>query len=315
MATSYFQCAPSLKKGPGDTCLSMGGMQRIAKLWNELHPEDPVRLTVAGRTRKKLRVANNAAVPPTASSKDLWQAIREKMVKHFNCDTEYCMVKRMPGLSDTERKAMMASFRPEKPAEWNKKPTTWLDSFNIEDVMKQYEEEKDLKFDFIGPVPIDFDAKYGAFGKCIVEELCKLNLKKQQQRGIDHIGIIFNLDPHDKPGSHWVCAFIDIPESAAYYFDSYGYPPPKEVDALLKRCKEQGIKHVYYNDIRHQRKGSECGMYCLVTIICLLNGKSFYSICSKIKEDDMINAFRDVLFSTEKPRAEAIQKSLLSLCI
>lgn len=316
--TSYYQCSPALKKGPGDTCLSMGGMQRIAKIWNELHPDDSIQLLSFNKTRRKRKMESNQnqiVSDHQTSPKELWHTIRDKMIHHYKCNTEYCMVKSMPGLSETERKSMLASFRPEKPETWKDKPTTWLDSFNIEDVMKQYEERKDFKFDFIGPVPIDFDKKYGAFGKCIVEELCKLNLEKQKKRGIEHIGIIFNLDPHDKPGSHWVCAFIDITDSAAYYFDSYGYPPPQEVDELFKRCKKQGIQHIYYNDIRHQRKGSECGMYCLITIICLLNGKSFYSICSKIKEDDTVNTFRDILFSTEKPRAESIQKGLASLCI
>jgi hypothetical protein len=202
----------------------------------------------------------------------------------------------MPGVDPETKKSMAGYFRPAKPDAWDKKATTWLDSFNIEDVMKQYEEEKDLKFDFIGPVPIDFDAKYGAFGKCIVDELCKLNLKKQQQRGVDHIGIIFNLDPHDKPGSHWVCAFIDIPESAAYYFDSYGYPPPKEVDVFLKRCKDQGIQHVYYNDIRHQRKGSECGMYCLYFHFCCLLGIPMETQIP----DAVVRGFRGMLFRVGK---------------
>lgn len=323
--TSFFQCSPALKKRPGQTCLSKGGMIRIARVWNQLHPTDPIEirsgLSDLRKTRKRSRIqkeetiSSNGEVGDDSQNKYLWKQLRQRMVKYYNCNTEYCAVKKLPGLSATERKAMMSAFRPEKPADWNKKPTTWLDSFNIEDVMNQYEERKDVKFEFIGPVPIDFDSTYGSFGKCIVDELCKLNLKKQKERGIEHIGIIFNLDPHDKPGSHWVCAFIDIAESAAYYFDSYGYPPPEEVNILLKRCKEQGIRHVFYNDIRHQRKGSECGMYCLFVIICLLNGKSFYSICSNVVKDDIINSFRDVLFSTEKPRADAIQTSLPTLCI
>jgi hypothetical protein len=320
--TSFYQCSPALNKKPGQTCLSKGGMQKIAKVWNQIHPQDPIKLhSSLNKTRKRSRMAKDesstgiADVQDDSFNRQLWKQLREKMVKYYKCDTEYCLVKKLPGISQTERKGMLAAFRPEKPEEWNKKPTTWLDSFNIEDVMNQYEERKDLRFEFIGPVPIDFDSKYGAFGKCIVDELCKLNLQKQKERGIEHIGIIFNLDPHDKPGSHWVCAFIDIADSAAYYFDSYGYPPPSEVDELLKRCKKQGIQHVYYNDIRHQRKGSECGMYCLFVIICLLNGKSFYSICSNIVKDDTVNSFRDILFSTEKPRADAIQSALPSLCI
>jgi hypothetical protein len=99
-------------------------------------------------------------------------------------------------------------FRPEKPAEWNKKETTWLDSFNLEDVMNQYEDGYD-KFEFIGPVPIDFADPQNqspflgdSTGKCIVDELCKLDLKDALKKGTERIGIIFNLDKHDEPGSH-----------------------------------------------------------------------------------------------------------------
>ena len=231
------------------------------------------------------------------------------MKSHYKCDTEYCMVKKLPGIPN--KKDLLKFFRPEKPEEWDNKPTTWLDSFNIEDVMTQYEAAIP-EFEFIGPVPIDFDEKSGAWGKCIVDELCKLDLTNTN--GKTKIGIIFNLDPHDEPGSHWVCAFIDIPAKSAYYFDSYGIEPPEEVTRLLKRCKDQGIEHVYYNDIRHQRKGSECGMYCLFVIICLLRGRPFYNISKNIVDDDTMNAFRDVLFAEEKPRREAIEKALPTLC-
>ena len=180
--------------------------------------------------------------------------------------------------------------------------------------MNQYEAAYPA-YEFIGPVPIDFDAKDGAWGRCIVDEMCKLDIREAAKKGTTMIGVIYNLDPHDEPGSHWVCSFVDIPRASAYYFDSYGYPPPPEVETFLKRCRDQGCKHVYYNDIRHQRKGSECGMYCLFVLICLLKGRSFYDICSKVVDDDTMNSFRDVLFATETPRREAIEKALPRLCI
>jgi len=234
------------------------------------------------------------------------------MKNHYKCNTEYCAVKKLP-LEKAERNTMLKAFRPEKPADWDKKPTQWLDSFNIEDVMRQYE-AAESNFEFIGPVPIDFDSKSGLWGKCIVEELCELDLAEVQNKGKTKIGIIFNLDPHDEPGSHWVCSFIDIPASSAYYFDSYGYEPQQEIIDLLARMKEQGIKNVYWNDIRHQRKGSECGMYCLFVIICLLRGRKFYDICKNVVDDDTMNAFRDILFAEEKPRREAVEKALPRLC-
>jgi hypothetical protein len=216
----------------------------------------------------------------------------------------------MPGLTKEERSQYQGYFRPEKPEEWEKNPTTWLDSFNIEDVMNQYE-KADPTFEFIGPVPIDFDLKMpGNWGKCIVDELCKLDIRKVRKQ---KIGIIFNLDAHDEPGSHWVCAYVDIPEKKAYYFDSYGYPPPQEVDTFLKRCKEQGCSDVYYNDIRHQRKGSECGMYCLYILISLVRGKDFYTLCKNIVKDDLMNVSRDLLFATETPRKNAIEEALPKL--
>ena len=43
------------------------------------------------------------------------------------------------------------------------------------------------------------------------------------------MGIVFNLDPHDKPGSHWVSMYVDLNNGGIYYFDSYGYKPLKEI--------------------------------------------------------------------------------------
>jgi hypothetical protein len=240
------------------------------------------------------------------------------MKSYYNCSNEYCILKKLPGLDNKERiKLSKKYFRPEKPKEWLKKETTWLDSFKMEDVMNQYEDTF-TDFEFIGPVPIDFDTPSNSgtleWGQCIVDELCKLDLNDAFKKGTKRIGIVFNLDKHDEPGSHWVCAFIDIPNKAAYYFDSYGLPPPPEISTLLERCKEQGCESILYNDIRHQRKDSECGMYCIYTIICLLKGRTFQDICLDIVKDDTINAFRDVLFVSENPRKEAFDKAVQELC-
>jgi hypothetical protein len=54
--------------------------------------------------------------------------------------------------------------------------TEWLNTIDIRDVMNQYEiRYKD--FEFIGPVPIDFDTVLG-FGQCVINELCKINIEK-----------------------------------------------------------------------------------------------------------------------------------------
>jgi hypothetical protein len=300
--TSAFQCSPALHRRKGDTCLPPSALERLRRNWNKTHPRN--KIVVAG-TRK------NGHVRGGAGSNVLYSKLRDAMKNHYKCDTEYCMVKKIPGSTD-EKKSMLSYFRPEKPKSWDKKPTLWLDSYNIEDVMNQYEKAYP-HFEFIGPVPIDFDAK-DSWGKCVVDELCKLNVEDMKKAGKTKIGIIINLDPHDEPGSHWVCAFVDIEGKSAYYFDSYGYKPEREIQAFLARMKSQGIENIYYNDIRHQRKTSECGMYCLFTIICLLKGRSFYDICTHVVDDDTMNQFRDVLFAEEKPRREAIEEGLKKMC-
>lgn len=301
-------CNPARHRKPGETCLSLEALEKMKQAWNNKHPENPIR-TNTRKNHKRDSAAKRAA---------LWKQLRNTMKNSYNCENEYCVLKKIPGLEKKERQNLSKKyFRPEKPEEWNKDQKTWLDSFNIEDVMNQYEEAYS-DFEFIGPVPIDFDAPSDSsaivdLGTCIVDELCKLDLKDAFKKGTKRIGIIFNLDKHDEPGSHWVCSFIDIPNKSAYYFDSYGLPPPPEVARLLERCKEQGAEIILYNDIRHQRKDSECGMYCLYTIISLLKGHTFQAICLEIVKDDAMNVFRDVLFASEKPRDEALDKNILKM--
>jgi hypothetical protein len=321
-----FQCSPALHRRGGETCLPAAAIARLVRYWNRSHPRNKIRINM---TRK----ASGGAKMRYAAA--LYKKLRELMRVHHNCYTEYCMIKKLP-MPEDDRKKMLAYFRPEKPAVWDKKGTLWLDSYNIEDVMRQYE-EAEPHFEFIGPVPIDFDKPVGGIGKrmvggvkefataasagetvpwdkCVVTELCKLDLDKLIAEGKRKIGIIFNLDPHDKPGSHWVCAFVDMDRKAVYYFDSYGYAPQREIKIFLARLKNQGITNLYYNDIRHQKKGSECGMYCLFCIICLLRGRNFFDICSHIIDDDTMNLFRDILFAEETPRKEAIEEGLKKVC-
>jgi hypothetical protein len=58
-------------------------------------------------------------------------------------------------LTQSEKEDLARKWlRPAMPEEWKKDPDMWLDSNNIRDVMKQYEEH-DSRFKFLGPYPID----------------------------------------------------------------------------------------------------------------------------------------------------------------
>ena len=80
---------------------------------------------------------------------------------------------------------------------------------------------------------------------------------------------IINFDPIDQPGSHWVAYYNNE------YFDSFGLPPPQEIENYLKTSG----KDIYYNSSQLQKANSVlCGDYCIHFIKKRNIGISYYDI-------------------------------------
>jgi hypothetical protein len=196
--------------------------------------------------------------------------------------------------------------RPKAPAEWAVNRWEWLSSDDIDAIEKNFMKVFSDYF-YVGTVPIDFNLK-SETKKCLVSALCKMKLPDLYAKGKHRIGIVINTDPHDGPGEHWVCVFCDIRPELEYprmtYFDSYAQKPESEVVELMQKWKEQwdatgnhskGME-LTYNDTRHQYKDSECGVYCIYFhYACLMEIPMGERI-----PDDVINAFRDLLFRIPK---------------
>jgi hypothetical protein len=167
-------------------------------------------------------------------------------------------------------------FAPDSPPEWDTNPNEWLTNYDILDVLNQYEIAYP-QFLFLGPSPIDFDKKINA--TCVERSLCQFSVKKCLADGKPKVGIIFNTDPHNKGGSHWISMFIDLEESFVFYFDSAGDEIPDEIavfrDRVIQEAFAESLTLKYYdNDGRqHQRGNTECGMYSLFFIITMLTGR------------------------------------------
>jgi hypothetical protein len=273
--TKTNSCAPG--KGNNTTCFDKKSLQKIASMWNTKNPLE------------KIKMSNN--------NEKLWKQINNKMSQ--KCNSETCWLKQ--DFIKNISKNLENYFKPKIPNSWLKEKNTWLTTTDIEKVIFQYEEAVP-DFKFLGVVPIDFDYEYSV-GRCIVDELCKLDIKKLKKKKINRIGVVFNLDAHDEPGSHWVAMYSDFNKGEVYYYDSYGIFPPEEVKILMERISIQGIKikgepfKLYYNDIRHQYKNSECGVYSMNFIIEFLNGKNFKEIIENKVSDDNMNKKRFLYYN------------------
>lgn len=270
LKTTLKKCAPGM--GNHQSCFDRKALLRIINNWNKKNKNDKINTNL--------------------NSSQLWNQINTRLKS--KCNHEYCWIKQdfmKPHIEELNN-----YFKPEMPRKWITEPRTWLNTTDIEKVMYQYE-TKSPEFKFIGVVPIDFDYEYSA-GKCVVDELCKLDIHKLYQKKIRKIGVVFNLDAHDEPGSHWVALYSDFNKGEVYYYDSYGIFPPKEVKILMDRLSIQGSKikgkpfKLYHNHVRHQFKNSECGVYSMHFITEFLNDKSYQEIIENRVPDDLMNKKR-----------------------
>jgi hypothetical protein len=70
--------------------------------------------------------------------------------------------------------------------------------------------------------------------------------------------IVINTDPHDQPGAHWVCVYLNSP--VVEYFDSYGLAPMHRdiQDFIARHGKGVHNPHVYQD-----LNTDVCGQYCV----------------------------------------------------
>lgn len=246
----------------------------------------------------------------------VWQYLSHYMEK--TCKIESCWLNQSFVKSGLKREALDKFFAPKQPLSWKKNPDEWLSSIDIKAVMHQYEKKYHC-FKFIGPSPIDYDAKLDSTS-CVCDELCNFNLEDYVKQKKFKIGVIFNLDPHNKGGSHWVAVFINIRSGEICFFDSFAHPPDPQIDkfmknvieqskAVLKNWREGAYRNIlsrdiqlkplkyHYNKTRHQFSHTECGMYSMYFIINMLRKKAtFESFQKKRVPDDLMYKLRNEYF-------------------
>lgn len=267
--TLKMNCHPN-NKDPlhADTCYTKDALVQIRDSYNKSH-------------HPKI----TASKPTT-----IYKKLREKLTQ---CEKEDCW---MDQIQDKNVKYELDRllFAPDSPGDWKKNPTSWLSNYDIRDVLRQYETAHS-DFKLLGPSSIDYDTVLSD-GKCVWNDLCRLSLRDLHARNKRKLGVVFNLDKHYEPGSHWISVYIDSNESKIIYYDSAVNPCPKEVDRLIAEICKQGaaldipIKYdVVKNGYSHQSTNTECGMYSLFFIITMLTSKLHKRVLNEIHGGGGVN--------------------------
>lgn len=235
------RCAPTRQKTRRFSCYSDQALLQLKGAWNSKNPARPILST---------------------APQPLWNELK---ARHAECDRESCWA---------DRDLKKATFAPTMPASWKRNINEWLSSDEIINVLRQYERVYP-EFAFLGPSPTDYFFKQGS--RCVWEDLCKFQLKDYLKKKKTRIGVVFNLDPHDKPGSHWVALFINTEKRSIYYFDSTGDRIHKHINRFRKGVQAQAWRELRQryrfsqnHPVEHQYGDTECGMYVLFFLITML---------------------------------------------
>lgn len=275
-------CAPGLIFEAG-TCAKMSVLLELAKAYNySAQPKDKIKLA-----------SNFELLNPQKYKKYLVDEISKRVGD--KCTTQKCWSKQT-FIKYMEEKAkeefVKYTFRPDSP----QGKFEWLNTFNINDSIAQYE-KKYKGFRFFGAVPMDF-------ANLSHLEISNVDYAKYYNAGFTKLGVVFNLDTHDQPGSHWVAMYTDLKEGKIFYFDSFGIKPEARVRALMRKQakfiqthnKKLNDIRVDYNKVQHQKGNSECGVYSMNFLIRMARGDDFDKLCNSPIPDKQMNKCRRVYF-------------------
>lgn len=243
-------------KNPKPTCYTKEQLIEFTSLWNKDHPSQKIK---NAKSLNKLQLWNELRKRHNTSHEDHWISKTRKSNK-------------------LDRATLEESFAPKVPHDWFANPNSWLSDEDISKAMCIYE-KKFKKFHFLEPAPIDFDTK-DSLGGCKYSNLCNYTYEGLAKK-YTSFGAIFNTDPHDKGGQHWISMFVNLKKGQIFYFDSVGDPPPREIKALIERLQTEGEKYlnkkitVKHNETRHQLGNTECGVYCIAFIHHMLLDGNF----------------------------------------
>jgi hypothetical protein len=286
-------CSPSVDVSDHYTCFEFDELKTIALAFNEYIKKNkacPIVRNIKNDRKKKSKGSKKVCnwkkniVIDNRSKRDLWKSIYNRL--RYICPYEYCWIDLdfLNEIEDTDlrEKLQYFTFKPKMTRTQN----AWLSTQDINNVLQQYQ-DIDPSFKFLGALPSDFHRV--------------TRVDYSQTFNYKRIGMVFNLDGHNEPGSHWVAFLIDNKSKTLEYYDSAARKPNKNIqcfiDTVYDYIKSNGYDYTkHYNNIKHQFQNNECGVYAIYFILQRLIGFDFDHITGKVVKDKDMNRFRNTIF-------------------
>ncbi|NDC95582.1 hypothetical protein EB118_10885 [bacterium] len=269
------QCSPLVVFDK--SCFTLDELQMIAQAYNKYIRNKAVCHSELKACVPRKQIKSHKYL----NKQELHKAIQD--VLDGICSTEACWTE-LPFINHIQDKQVVEklkyfTFKPKMP----ESKYSWLNTKDINEVLQQHAQLHDY-FKFVGALPSDF-YKVTTF-------------HYDQIKYYQKVAIVFNLDTHDQPGSHWVSLLIDNVLKQIEYFDSAGNAPNKNISMFIKKVKSKTRVNykVVYNQRVHQKENNECGIYSIYFIIQRLMGFTFKDISNNIIHDKTMNKFRNIIF-------------------
>lgn len=168
----------------------------------------------------------------------------------------------------------------------------WLSNEDIDNVLYQYENNYP-DFKYLATVPIDWQKT--DYDRCIIHKFtrksmpwskynsknnfCSFDLSDKSLNNKNIFAMVLNTDVHNKGGQHWFSLYIKLNKNKTsgnlFLYDSATgnqNTGGKYINQLIKSIKKKYNLTVYRNSVKSQIKSnSECGMYSLYFILCMLD--------------------------------------------
>jgi len=297
------RCAPD-KKYTSNSCFSYESLIEIGKNYNK---------------------KNSNKINIDLSKEDLVKELEIRLSD--KCSDQICWLRHDIVKELRNKEINSYTFRPTGPD----KQYEWLNTININEVIDQYHKLYP-EFLYLGAVPSDFeDLELLGISNLDFKELEKnnkykiglvINLDEHYKSGSHWVGLFFNLKEYqiyyfDSVGKSPIKRLKIFINKIIKYLYYKKYNESLNINNFLNKLKKNISKFeifdksnkyniiynniinnmdIRYNNIQHQYKNSECGVYSINFITRIINGEPFDNIINNPTSDDEINKYREMYF-------------------